>query len=210
MRRRLLLGLVLLLIVAVGAVGVWRLTRRAVTQELVRPQEEQVDLTAVVTQVRELSRLETASMRVVHVSTITQSYKLLPNQVAGDQLTFLAAGDVIAGIDLAAIRQEDVWRDPDGTVVLRLPPAQILVSRLDNRESRVLTRTTGMLRRADVNLESRARQGAEQGIRREAVQKGILRMAANNAETKLAQFVRTLGAEKVRFVSPAPAPGATL
>src|SRR5688572_29710283 len=63
--------------------------------------EEQVDLALLVTQIQELSRLETASMRVMHVSTVSHSYGAVPNQLMGDELTFLAVGDVIAGVDLS-------------------------------------------------------------------------------------------------------------
>ena len=157
-----------LLALAGGGYLLFRATRRAVTRELLTPKEEQVDLTTLVTRVRDLNRLETASMRVVHVSTITQSYKLVPNTLGGDKMTFLATGDVIAGIDLSQIKPADVWREGDGTVVLRLPPPQVLVTRIDNAHSRVLTRDTGLLRRADINLESRVREHAEKGIRDEA------------------------------------------
>lgn len=204
MRRRSLLGLiaVLILLVIGGGYVAWRLTRRAVQMtisEATKPVEKTIDLGALVTQVRELSRLETASMRVMHVSTITQTYKMIPDAVAGDELTFLAAGDVVAGVDLSAIQQKDVHREPDGTIVMRLPPSAIFMTRVDNKESRVMSRKTGLLRRADVNLESRARQHAEQSIRNEAVKKGILLMASQNAEKKLADFLHAVGIEKVRF-----------
>jgi hypothetical protein len=156
---------------------------------------------ALVTQVRELNRLETAAMRVVHIGKISQTYKLVPNALAGDEITFLAEGDVIAGIDLARLTPQDVWKSPDGTINLRLPPAEVLIARVDNQKSRVLTRDTGMLRRRDVDLETRARQHAEENIRREAVSKGILTMATQTGEKKLAGFLNTLGFEKVRFVS---------
>jgi len=175
----------------------WRQTTRAAV-EVLTPHEEQIDLGAVVARVRALNRLETASMRVVHVSTITQSYQLVPNALAGDELTFFAAGDVIAGIDLSQLKQEDVRRDTDGTVIVRLPPPQILVTRIDNRESRVLNRKTGLFRRADMNLESRARQYAEQGIRTEALNKGILPLASQNAEVKVAELLHTFGFQRVR------------
>ena len=193
MRRRTLLLLItlLLLLVVGGAYLSWRMARRAVeitVEEVTKPEEKTIDLGALVTQVREMSRLETASMRVVHVSTITQSYKLIPDAVAGDEMTFLAAGDVVAGVDLSSIQQKDVWREPDGTIVLRLPPSTIFMTRVDNKESKVVNRKTGLLRRADVNLESRVRQHAEQAIRNEAVKKGILLMASQNAERKLAEM----------------------
>jgi Protein of unknown function (DUF4230) len=185
---------------------VWRTAREWRPENLVKPGEETVDLTAIVTEVRDLNRLETASMHVMQVGTITQSYRFLPDALAGDQLTFLAVGDVIAGVDLSQLGQRDVWREPDGTVNLRLPPPQILVSRLDNRQSRVLNRDTGVLRRADVDLESRMRQHAESAIRQGAVRKGILTLAERNAEPRLAAFLHSAGVQKVRFVSGGASP----
>lgn len=186
-------------ILGVTAMTVWRIARRTVERELLTPQERVVDVSALVTQVRELNRLETASMRVIHVGTITQSYNVIPNALAGDEITFLATGDVIAGLDLSQLRDQDVWRSPDGTINLRLPPPQILVTAVDNKESRVLSRKTGMLRRSDVELETRARQHAEENIRAEALKKGILNLAETNGEKKMAELLRTLGFEQVRF-----------
>jgi hypothetical protein len=203
-RRTLLLTLgvsaLVVAILAATTVTVWKLARRTVEREIFTPQEKTVDLGTLVTQVRELNRLETASMRVIHIGTITQSYRVIPNALAGDELTFLATGDVIAGIDLSQLKPEDVWRSPDGAINVRLPRPQVLITRVDNKESRVLTRKTGMLRRYDVDLETRARQHAEDNIRAEAIKKGILPLAADNGEKKMAELLRTFGFEQVRFV----------
>jgi len=200
--------LTLFTIILLPVITVGYLTVRALRQAekaAVTPQETVVDLGSVVTRVRSLSRLETASMHVVNVSTMTQSYELVPNAIGGDQVTLFAAGDVIAGIDLSQIKDSDVWREPDGTIVMRLPPSQILVSRIDNRETHVISRRTGFLRRADTGLEGRARQYAEQQVRNEAFHRGILQMASDNAESKLAPLLHSLGFTKVRFEHP-PAP----
>lgn len=211
--RKTILAILVAVLLLAGAAAIslliFRMARGAVEQQVaavLKPEEKQVDLSVLVTHIRDLNRLETASMRVLHIARTAQSYKMVPNALAGDEITFLAAGDVIAGIDLSQLRQEDIWRSPDGTVNLRLPPSQILVSRVDNKESRVLTRKTGALRRADVDLETRARQHAEENIRAEALKKGILPLASRNAEARLADLLHTLGAEKVRFVNPAPRP----
>lgn len=192
------------------AVFVYRMAKRTVVEAVrFEPKEKQVDIATLVTQVRELNRLETASMRVMHVGTLTQTYKMVPDALAADEITFLATGDVIAGIDLAQLKQNDVWREPDGTITLRLPPPQVLVTRVDNQQSRVLSRKTGVLRRRDVDLETRARQHAETNIRSEALKRDILKIAADSGEKKMAELLRTLGAEKVRFVrGPVPAPPA--
>ena len=194
---------VVILITMAGAFVAWRVTKGAVENVLTRittKKEETIDLGALVTQVRELNRLETASMHVMHVSTTTQTYDMVPDSLTGDQLTLLAVGDVIAGVDMSLLNKTDAWRQPDGTVVIRLPPSQVLVTRVDNKESHVISRKTGILRKADINLESRARQRAEQEIRNEAVRKGILNLAAQNAELKLAEFLHTTGVQRVKFV----------
>lgn len=192
------LAVVLLLGIAVAAWFVAHRIERMATQAVTR-KEEMADLGTLVTRVRELNRLETANMRVVSVSTIRQTYDLIPNALAGDELTLYSAGDVIAGVDLSLLKPDDIHREPDGTIVVRLPPPQLLVSRIDNRASRVITRRTGVFRRADIGMEGRARQYAEQNIRNEAIHRGILPMAQTNAEARVAGLLHTLGAAKVRF-----------
>lgn len=196
----LLLGAFALVLIFIAAAAwfiahrIEKMAARAVTRN-----EETVDLGSLVTRIRDLNRLETASMRVVSVSTIRQTYDLIPNALAGDELTLYSAGDVIAGVDLSMMKAEDVYREQDGMVVVHLPPPQVLVSRIDNRATHVIDRRTGVFRRADIGMEGRARQYAEQNIRNEALRKGILPLAQRNAEARIAGLLHTLGAAKVRF-----------
>jgi hypothetical protein len=196
----LLLGALAIVLFFIAAAA-WFIAHR-IEQAAVRAvarKEETLDLGSLVTRIRDLNRLETAAMRVVSVSTIRQTYDLIPNALAGDELTLYSAGDVIAGVDLGLLKTNDVYREPDGTVVVHLPPPQILVSRIDNRATHVIDRRTGVFRRADVGMEGRARQYAEQNIRNEALRKGILPLAEKNAEARIAGLLHTLGAAKVRF-----------
>lgn len=200
-----IVGLLLAAVILFTLWGVLRETNQLVTA-VKSPQEKQIDIGTLVTRVRDLNRLETATMRVVHVGKISQSYDLLPNAFAGDEVTLYSAGDVIAGIDLSLLRPEDVRREPSGTIVMRLPPPMILVSRVDNRETHVIERKTGIFRRADPQLEGRARQFAEQSIRNEALNKGILQLAAQNGELRIAELLHTLGFPRVRFETAATSP----
>jgi Protein of unknown function (DUF4230) len=170
-----------------------------VTMALTKPQEDILDLSLVVNQIRGLNRLETAAMRVTHVGTISQSYTLIPNLLAGDELTLYSVGDVIAGVDLAQLQPDDIRREPNGAIVIHLPAASILVSRLDNRQTHIVSRRTGIFRRADQQLEARGRQYAEISIRNEAVHRGILTLAQQNAEQRIAILARSLGAKAVVF-----------
>jgi hypothetical protein len=186
--------------IVIAALGllIHRDAERATTA-LTKPREETVDLSVVVNRIRDLNRLETASMRITHVGTISQSYALVPNALAGDELTLHAVGDVVAGVDLAQLQQGDVFREPNGTVVIRLPSPMILITRIDNRQTHVITRRTGIFRRADQQLEGRARQFAEQSVRNEAVRQGILLLAERNAEERIGALAHAMGARMVRF-----------
>src|SRR5437764_927119 len=126
---------IVLLAISVVAAGVLLWRARHIATEVAKPQETEIDLGAVTTRIRNLNRLETASMHVVHVSTIKQEYKLVPNAIAGDELTLFAGGDVIAGVDLAMLKDGDITRAPDGTVIVRMPDPIVLLTRIDNRET---------------------------------------------------------------------------
>src|SRR5437762_1039085 len=70
-------AIVILGIIAAAWYVAHRIEQMAV--HAVTRKEESLDLGTLVTRVRELNRLETAGMRVVSVSTISQTYDLLPN-----------------------------------------------------------------------------------------------------------------------------------
>jgi hypothetical protein len=78
----------------------------------------------------------------------------------------------------------------------------VLLTRLDNRQTHVVNRRTGVFRRADQQLEARARQYAEQSIRSESVRRGILQTAEVNAQARVAELARALGARRVVFERP--------
>lgn len=201
------LGVLLLVAMAFTVIMTFigiRTTQRAAAK-IGQRHEKRIDLAVTITQIRALNRLQTAQMQVTHVSKITQSYGVIPNALAGDELTFLAVGDVIAGIDLSRLKNDDV-RVSGTTLIMTLPSPQILVTRIDNQRSRVIDRDTGVLRRADIDLESRARAGAEVAIRNEAVKRGILDLAEKNAQTHMAEFLRKAGFTSVRFEERRAAP----
>lgn len=211
-KRWIVLGIVVVLVVLTPLMMRIALPPREVADAIldatVGKKEVPLDLTAIVTKVSELNRLETAKMRVMHVSQIHQSYGILPDMLAGDSLTLMAVGEVYAGVDLSRLRRDDVREAGEGEVVIRLPRSEVLVTRLDNDETKVLDRKTGAFRKADMGLEGRARSFAENGIREEALQKGILGIATASAEKRIAELARQMGAKRVRFeqAPAAPAP----
>ncbi|HEX7190858.1 MAG TPA: DUF4230 domain-containing protein [Thermoanaerobaculia bacterium] len=202
--RRAVTAVVLLGVVVIAAfVYLERRAKRA-EEEAVAPHEETIDVGAIVTRVQSLNRLETVAMRITHVATVKQTYKWVPDALGGDTLTLLAAGDVIAGFDFSKLTEDDVTRDASGGVVLHLPAPEILVTRLDNSATRVINRNTGMLRREDPDMESRARVHVENMIRDEALKNGILKQAEDNGQKVLAELLHTLGFQRVRFMFAKP------
>lgn len=160
------------------------------------------DPVTIINQVRAVAKLETIHYSVEKVITAEINQGVL-GPLFGDRLLFVAHGYVIAGIDMEKIRPEDMWLE-GSTLYVRLPETEILVATLDNDKSYVYDRETGMLTHGDPNLETTARQVAEQEILRAAREDGILEQARINAEVYLEKFFNALGYKTVIFVPPAP------
>jgi hypothetical protein len=156
------------------------------------------DPVTIITQVQALNRLETIQYSVEKVIKAEENQGAL-RLLIGDRLLFVAHGYVIAGIDMSKIKPEDMWLE-NGILNVRLPAAEILVSTLDNTKSYVYDRQTGILKNADPNLETSARQIAEQQITQAALDDGILDQAGANAQTSLRWFFESLGYKQIKFV----------
>ncbi len=159
---------------------------------------------SVVEQVQALSRLETARYTVKTVLTGESTGSLLGG-LTSDKILFIAYGNVVAGVDLSKLRDEDV-QVISGTVTMRLPPAEILNHSLDNSKSAVYDRQTGFFTKADPNLETQVRQRAEQEIVNQALEDGVLKTAQDNAETTLRTLLRGLHYDSVTFLPPISIP----
>ena len=155
------------------------------------------DPVTIIREVQSLSRLETIQYTVEKVITAEVNQGVFAPFV-GDKLLLVAHGYVIAGIDLSDLSEEDL-RMKNGVLYVDLPEAEIFVSTLDNDKSYVYDRETGLLTKGDVNLETEARQAAEQAIREAAVEDGILVYAEQNAETYVERLLNTLGYLQVVF-----------
>ena len=83
---------------------------------------------------------------------------------------------------------------------VRLPSTEIFIATIDNQKSYVYTRETGILTKQSVDLETLARQSAEDEIRKAALEDGILQQAQTNAEAYLLKFFNALGYKTVIFV----------
>jgi len=155
------------------------------------------DPVTYINEVRALARLETIQYSIEKVITAEISQGTF-DFLFGDRLLFVAHGVVIAGIDMEKISPEQM-RLENGVLYVTLPPAEIFIATLDNQKSYVYDRETGILNKSVQDLETLARQTAEDEVRRAALEDGILQQAQTNAENYLFRFFQALGYQNVIF-----------
>ncbi len=164
------------------------------------------DSVTVVRSVQSLARLESVQYSIEKVIRAETGQGIFA-PLLGDRLLFVAHGEVIAGVDLSKLGPSDVLVSTDGRVTVIVPAAEVFVTRLDNEKSYVYERATGLFTKGDINLESQARQVAEDEIRNGALEDGILNIAQTNANAVLERLLRSLGFEDVVIVvATAPPP----
>jgi hypothetical protein len=160
------------------------------------------DPVTYINEVRALARLETIQYSIEKVITAEIGQGTF-GFLFGDRVLFVAHGVVIAGIDMEKIGPEQL-RLENGVLYVTLPPSEIFVATLDNQKSYVYDRDTGILSQGVQDLETLARQTAEDEIRRAALEDGILQQAQVNAENYLFRFFQALGYNNVIFTEQNP------
>jgi len=156
--------------------------------------------TTVVDSVRRLAALTTVEM--VEYTTVEKGNDFgWLNWARGDRLFLFAVARIGAGIDLDRLYDDSFEVDEDsGAVTVKMPPAAITYVSIDNEATQVFDRDTGLLTKGDPQLESDARQVAEEVLVTSALEHGILETAAQNAEATMREFLLGLGYTEVTFV----------
>jgi hypothetical protein len=154
---------------------------------------------AVVTAIRDLATLESASFHMERVIDLrdkqSQLFGLFESQ---DAMLLIASADVVAGIDLQGMRDGDVsFDETQRTAWITLPEPIILSARLDNDHTYVHSRSTDTLALRAETLETRARQEAERSLRQAALEAGILGRARDNAGVTIRTLLHSLGFDHV-------------
>jgi len=155
------------------------------------------DPVTIVHEVRSLARLETIKFSLEKIIT-AETRQGVFEWLVGDRLIFVAHGEVIAGIDLNKLDPENL-EVRDSVLYVQLPDPEIFVVAIDNEQSYVYDRETGLLTHGEVNLESDARRAAEVEIEKSAREDGILDLARQNGESFLDRLFRDLGFPEVIF-----------
>jgi hypothetical protein len=113
---------------------------------------------------------------------------------------------LISGLNRAQMTPADIQVAGPNTVWIHLPEATLFddLPALDNEKSFVADRDTGLLTRADPELETQVRQAAETRLKEEALASGVLERANYNAQQYMLDFLNGLGFEEVVFYEETP------
>lgn len=169
--------------------------REPTTQTVVR------DSPNVVTSIRDLAALESTSYHIERVIDLRDKQTRLFGLVESeDTLLLVAAGDVVAGVDLTSMRDTDIQVDTKARGVrVLLPPVTILSSKLDSQRTYLHSRKTDVLAERSESLETRARVEAEHTLREAALDAGILERAQKNTRQSLESLLRSLDFKQVEI-----------
>lgn len=152
----------------------------------------------LLTQVQSLSQLVTVKYvmeKVVIIEDMSHWYEL---QLGENKLLMVAHGIVKAGVDLSELKPGDI-RVSGSKITVKLPPARITDTYLDDKNTQVIERSTGLLRRFDKDLEQNARVQAVEEINLSARNGGILKDANERAKEQLTIFFHQMGCDDVEF-----------
>jgi hypothetical protein len=152
----------------------------------------------VVLGVQSMSQLATAKYTIQTIVEVEDRGFFGP--LTKDRILLRANADVLAGIDLSAIKADQVQTNGD-SLTMTLPPP-ILVSK--DITYQVYDRQRGWFAATNKDLQSAAETQARADIMATACEKGILREAQTNGENALRAFLLSLGFKQVSFTATPP------
>lgn len=149
---------------------------------------------AILRQVKTISELSTVQYIIEKVVILeVPPESMLGQMFAGqNRVLMVAHGIVKAGPDLSQLQPSDIHVSGN-TITLKLPRSKITAAYLDESQTRVIERTTGLFRSFDKDLEQNARQTAIDDIRRAARDIGIIKDADERARAQIRYLLEPLG-----------------
>ena len=188
---QLILGALVLAIIL--ALGVW--LGFALRNFTGNPGTNTYNTSVVLRQVQTLAQLVTVKY-VMEKVVVYEDVKWFPG--GDNRVLMIAHGVVKAGVDLEKLKPEDI-EITETKVKIRLPAAQITDCYLDDKQTQVIERTTGLLRTFDKDLEQTARKIAVDDVRRGARSAGIMKDADERARVQLEKLFQQMG-RQVEFL----------
>lgn len=169
----------------------------------------QIDMQPVlVQQLRNASELTTAIFAMQTVVPASRDRTFGGYTIGRTTLLYIAYGEVRAGVDLSALKPEDVQVNGD-TISVRLPPPEILDSKIDVTRSKIYDYDRGFMGLgpdAAPELQEFAEEETLAQIVSTACTQGVLQNANERARLTISQLLTTAGyaASTVETQSPQP------
>jgi hypothetical protein len=149
------------------------------------------DTATLLVQVQTLSRLVTVKYVLEKVIVLEDPSWLGENWLGESRVLMVAHGIVLAGIDLGELRPEDL-QISQNKIIIKLPPARVTDTYLDDKLTQVMERKTGILRAFEKDMEQNARRQAVADLNRAARNGGILKDADERARAQLTNLFQML------------------
>jgi hypothetical protein len=150
--------------------------------------------------IRELAQLTTYEMIEFTVVEKSDDRGWL-NWATGDRVSMFVVARIGAGVDLRAMTADSIESDPaTGVAVIRIPPAHISYVEVDEEQTTVYDRDTGIFTKGNPNLEQSARIAAQEVLVAAALSRGLLENAEKEAQFVIRTFVESLGYTDVRVL----------
>jgi hypothetical protein len=155
--------------------------------------------TPILIDFEELGKLVTIQYKLQTVSVVEEKEENWIRRLFGEnKVVLVATGEVMAGVDMALLADEDVAVS-GVTVRLVMPPAEIVSVGLVPGESWVYDRKLNILK-PNWQLELQAQEQAQESLRRWSVDNGILEQAEEVFRSRIETFLRQLGFTQVTIL----------
>lgn len=154
-----------------------------------------------VTSIRSLAELTTVEL-VEYTRVERSDDRGWLNWATGDSVSMFVVARIGAGVDLSQVTADDIDADPaTGVATIRLPASEITYVDVDEEQTTVYDRDTGIFTNGDPNLQQSARLAAEEVLVEAALDKEILSLASEEAADVIRLFVESLGYTDVRIIA---------
>ena len=153
----------------------------------ITPQKIEPDKVAILKEMQNISRLETAIDRYEQIFQSKRDETRWFG-LCGEYLTFIAHGEVVAGIDLSELIMSDIMLIDDN-ICIKLPKAKIFYSRLDEERSYVQSHSSKLLASRSLDMETKVRKNAILYFNDYAIINNILDRAYYNATIILKDLI---------------------
>lgn len=152
----------------------------------------------VVRSLKELARLETAQLRVEKVIDLKDHQKRFHGLVeADDSLLFVAAGEVVLGVDLG--KADVTFDEATKTAKITLDEPEVFSARFDEPHSYVHSRKTDTFAVRNEGLEATARREATKAFAAAGREPRAQELAKSQAETQLRALARAWGSSDLEL-----------